>query len=98
MSAAEAWENLKAADADKDIDDFKAAFFSYARAVFVAAADGQGDSIDLADLEHGFRSEGMNMHFIGKVGSESQRHLRHLSHVLLGARRLGRFHYRQPFW
>ena len=57
------------ADTEKDMDAFKTAFLSYAKAImdFSSEGDARAPGIDLTDLEKGFRAEGRNMHLIAKV-------------------------------
>ena len=57
------------ADTEKDMDAFKTAFLSYAKALMgYTSEDGaEVPGIDLPDVEKGFRAEGRNMHFIAKV-------------------------------
>ena len=57
------------ADTEKDMDAFKTAFLSYAKALmnFTSENDAGVPGIDLADIEKGFRAEGRNMHLIAKV-------------------------------
>jgi hypothetical protein len=63
-------------------------FNAYAKAVFIKHADGKGDPIELHDIELGFRSEGMNMHFIAKVYSTFPKVLRAslMANLLIGRR------------
>jgi hypothetical protein len=57
------------ADTEKDMDAFKTAFFSYAKALmnFTLEDGAEVPGIDLADMEKGFRAECRNMYFIAKV-------------------------------
>jgi hypothetical protein len=63
-------------------------FNAYAKAVFIKHTDGKGNSIELHDIEQGFRSENMNMHFIAKVCSTSPSVLltRSMANLLTGRR------------
>ena len=57
------------ADTEKDMDAFKTAFFSYAKALmnFTSDDDAKVPGIDMADIEKGLRTQGRNMYFIAKV-------------------------------
>jgi len=55
------------ADTEKDMDTFKTAFFSYAKALMDYTSDDGTSGIDMADIEKGLRTEGRNMHLIAKV-------------------------------
>lgn len=57
------------ADTEKDMDGFKTAFLSYAKALvdFTPEDDARAPGIDLTDMEKGLRAEGRNMHLIAKV-------------------------------
>lgn len=58
MNDEEAWELLKKADTERDLDEFKTAVKVYAQAV---------PAVDFAELEHTLRSEEMNVHLIALV-------------------------------
>ncbi len=64
MTVDEAWNKMKEADKEKDLDSFRAYFMGYARAMS-SGSDGAG--IDLVDLENGFRTDGMNAHLVAKA-------------------------------
>ena len=57
------------ADTEKDMDAFKTALLSYAKALigFTSEDGAEVPGIDLVDLEKGLRSQGRNMHLIAKV-------------------------------
>ncbi len=56
---------MLAADKEKDLDDFKENFWAYVAAMI---KEGQAHSLELVDLEKGFRADGQNIHLIAKVG------------------------------
>ena len=64
-----AWQKMIEADKEKDMDTFKSAFFSYAKALmdFALSEDADLPGLDLADMEKGFRADSRNMHFIAKA-------------------------------
>jgi hypothetical protein len=63
-----AWEKMIEADTEKDMDAFKTAFFSYAKALMkFTSDDGSMSGVDVADMEKGFRAQNRNMHLIAKV-------------------------------
>lgn len=68
MTVEVAWEAMVVADKERDMDDFKTAFFAYCKSSALS-----GNPVDLVDLENGFRSQNMRMHLIAKVCLENFR-------------------------